>query len=178
MICRPIVALVVCVICLTGCLSIELWDNAPRVRPDRITGAALDADHVLHVQLHFSDGTESRYLCALAGTRPLSLQSSEETDALEPYLVVHVPPLPPGSSIHDARFVVGDSIQLRIAFIDELTLTSLKYSQPHESVLLPDRLDWREPSNYGRLLVTLPAAAIDIVTFPIQAVFFLFFFRT
>ena len=157
-----------------------LWGNAPRVEAQRIAGAAVDVTHVLHVSLHYSDDADVRYRYPLTGAPRYALEPADPADT-PPLLsnsIVQVPPLPLGSKFDDDRFAVGDSLELGLAMTG-LSMTSLGSSHICESVPVPDRgVDWRAPSNYGRVLVTVPAAAIDVVTFPIQLIVFLYLAKT
>ena len=157
-----------CVLVLPGCFTITLWDHAPYVEAKEVAGAEVDASHVLAIDLRYSNGKITRYHHALRGTAHDLVRVDRADAPLPSGSFVSVPTSPPGSSFDDDRFSPGSSLSLAVTPFG-LDVQQSNPPRNIEHLDLPDGgLDWSEPENYGRALLTVPAVALDLVTSPIQ----------
>jgi len=133
-----------------------------------VAGAEVDASHVLAIDLRYSNGRITRYHYALRGTAHDLVRVDRADSPLPSGSFVSVPTSPPGSSFDDDRFSPGSSLSLAVTPFG-LDVQQSNPPRNIEHLDLPDGgLDWSEPENYGRALLTVPAVALDVVTSPIQ----------
>jgi hypothetical protein len=160
-----------CVLPLPGCFTIMLWDSAPQVTVEKVLGAEVDASHVLAVDLRLSNGAIERCHYALAGpVRPAFVV--DRTDPPLPRVErLSVPASSPGSKIDGDRFAPGSELAL-IPWPGGLEVRQVGASRDGERPDIPgEGVDWSKPTSYGRVLLTAPAVALDVVTSPIQLLF-------
>lgn len=160
------------VLVLPACFTIRLWDHAPNVEAKEVAGAEVDASHVLAIDVRYSNGDVTRYHYALRGTARDVVRVDRADAPLPSGSLVLVPDVAAGSSSDDDRFTPGSSLSLSVTPFG-LEIRQLHPPRDSEDLELPHAgLDWSEPENYGRALLTVPAVALDVVTSPIQLGFF------
>jgi hypothetical protein len=153
---------------LPACFSMTLWEHAPCVEAKEVAGAEVDGSHVLAIDVRYSNGRVTRFHYALRGTARDLVRVDRTDPPLPSGSLAVVPALPAGSSFDDDRFSPGSSLALTVNSFG-LEIRQLHPPRDSESLVVPDDgLDWSEPENYGRVLLTAPAVALDVVTFPIQ----------
>ena len=124
-----------------------------------MAGAEVDASHVLAIDDRYSNGKITRYHYARGTAQGLVLADRADSP-LPSGSFVSVPASPPGSSFDDDRFSPGSSLALAVT---PLGLDVQPGNPPRnvEQLDLPaGGLDWSEPENYGRVLLTVPAVAL------------------
>jgi hypothetical protein len=177
---------------LSGCFTMQLWDNPPLAPADRVLSAGLDDSHLLLVEIAFTNGERGVFTYELAGVQlpgTLTPDNLANREVLVRTNVVELPVAMKQPRGHELRFPAGASLHLAVDRSRRLVVTTrdlARESEPDkyvpnevELVAIPNQgLDWSAPKNWGRAFLTLPAVALDIVTSPFQIGWYIYMLCT
>jgi hypothetical protein len=173
---------VLALIPVSGCFTMRLWDSPRGAAADRVLAAGLEDSHRLVVEIAYKSGGSRVFTYQLRDFPPPDTLRSAYLGshlALAAKTEVELPVATTEKPEHELRFAPGASLHLSVMPPYTLVVSTrdlaLEPGVPHEInrevelVTIPDQgVDWSEPVNWGRAFLTLPAAALDILTSPFQ----------
>lgn len=173
----------------SGCVTSQLWQSLESSRkPTELLGVSITNDNLLHMKLRFDDRRIYHVLADLEDQRLAREQAGKkwfqvqgrllgrfEGDLPATERVVIIAPKPSDFWYERDSLRQGDDQAVLVSFFfPSLDIHDPRREPPLLSVLLPVvPIVWSDARPIATVLITPITAAVDLVTLPFQAAFFI-----